>query len=119
MALADRKEKCESELLDHGSQRNTSYQGLKTLFGLPRKKGTKKEICIQKDLRKNAITSILKHERRRFIHGDYAMYRLECAAYSPSKPRIKRNSTTQDASLWLNLHPEKMTSINRRGMKIM
>ena len=107
MALADRKEKCESEWLDHGSQRNTSYQGLKTLFGLPRKKGTKKEICIQKDLRKNAITSILKHERRRFIHGDYAMYRLECAAYSPSKPRIKRNSTTQDASLWLNLHPRK------------
>ena len=77
MALADRKEKCESELLDHGSQRNTSYQGLKTLFGSSRKKETKKEIYIQKDLRKNAIRSILKHERRRFIHGDYAMYRLE------------------------------------------
>lgn len=47
--------------------------------------------------RTNSLRRILKHERQRFVHGEYARYRLEKAHYSPGKPRLKNQNSIEDA----------------------
>ena len=105
LTLVDYKEQYESSMSGKSNQTSTksSHRRIKELLesAASDTNNKNKTLTIPSKIRQNAVENILKYERKRFIIGDYSNYRLEKAYYSPSKPKMKKMSTIDDASLWL------------------